>query len=193
MKRILIGMLSLLAACGGGSSPSATPVATPTPPPPNAVVSASGNGNLVVHPSAVSTFALAFEAPVRVRETGGGTADWNFARLQFFNAAGREIERTEIGADIIRTAGATRINPNSDATYRLVIRFNSDDFDDLTITLGFTDVATGRAFTANVPLSSFADVTISFTPLGRPGHDDAERIRRLEASFARARARAARF
>src|SRR5262245_22959260 len=190
-KAVLISMMSLLAACGGSSS-SPTPTATPTPPPPNAAVSANGNGNLVVHPSAVSTFALAFEAPVRVRETGGGTADWNFVRLQFFNASGREIERTEFGADVIRTAGANRINPNSDASYRLALRFNSDDFEDLTITLGFTDVASGRAFTANVPLSSFADITVSFAPFFRDGPTDATVAARLQQSFAKARAKAAR-
>ncbi|MEO8360015.1 MAG: hypothetical protein ABI672_08300 [Vicinamibacteria bacterium] len=190
-KQILVVSMSFLAACGGGSSTTPTAMATPTPPPPNAAVTASGVGDLVVHPSAVAAFGLAFEAPTRVRETGGGTADWNFVRLQFFTN-GREIERTEGGSDVIRAAGVSRVNPNSDATYRLALRFNSDDFDDLTITLGFTDVATGRAFTANVPLSSFNDITISVTPLLREAAGgDSARMRALEASLARVRERMA--
>ena len=106
------------------------------------------------------------ETPIRVRETGGGTADWNFARLAFFRK-GVEIERVEVGADVIRTAGATRITPSSNSAYNLIFRFNSDDFDRLDITLGFTDINTARQFTTLVPGTSFTDVNISLTPLFR--------------------------
>ena len=106
------------------------------------------------------------ETPIRVRETGGGTADWNFARLAFFRR-GVEIERVEAGADVIRTAGATRITPSSNSAYNLIFRFNSDDFDRLDITLGFTDINTARQFTTLVPGTSFTDVNISLTPLFR--------------------------
>ena len=166
----LRGILTLVAiiavGCGGGTSSSPTPVAIPTPTPAAAAVTATGNGNLVLHPSANPAFGLAMETPIRVRETGGGTADWNFARLAFFRN-NREIERIEVGADVIRTAGATRIGANSDGSYRLVFRFNSDDFDRIDITLGFSDLSTARQFTAVVPFNSFTDVALSLTPLFR--------------------------
>lgn len=167
MKKLLVvfGMITLV-GCGGGGGSSPTPVATPTPAPPAAAITATGNGALVLHPSINRTFAIAMETPLRIRETAGGTADWNFARMAFF-LNGREIERVEAGADVIRTAGATRITPNANSAYNLVFRFNSDDFDRIDITLGFTDVNTGRQFTAAVDGSTFTDVNLSLTPLFR--------------------------
>ena len=163
----LVALCVTLAACGG-SSPSGPSVAAPvpTPTPAAAAVTATGNGSLVLHPSAVRTFGLAIETPIRVRETAGGTADWNFARMSFFRG-NTEVERVEAGADTIRTAGATRITPNSNAAYTLVFRFNSDNFDRIDITLGFSDIVTGRQFTALVPFNSFTDVNISLSPLLR--------------------------
>lgn len=168
MKKLMwaVAALGVAYGCGGGSSTAPTPVAVATPTPAAAAVTATGNGALVLHPSASRTFTYGIETPVRVRETGGGTADWNFARLAFFLGS-REIERVEIGATDIRTAGVTRISPSSDATYRLGFRFNSDDFDRIDITLGFADVATGRQFTVLVPFNSFSDVLFSNTPLLR--------------------------
>ena len=166
MKKLLMVLTAISAGCGGGSSPTPIPAAVATPTPAAAAVTATGNGALVLHPSANRSFSVAMETPIRVRETGGGTADWNFARLAFFRR-GVEIERLEVGADVIRTAGATRITPNSNSAYNLIFRFNSDDFDRLDITLGFTDINTGRQFTALVPGSSFTDVNISLTPLFR--------------------------
>lgn len=148
--------------CGGSSPSSPTPVVVATPTPPAAAITATGNGALVLHPSIVSAFAIAMETPIRIRETAGGAADWNFARLAFFRR-GVEIERLEAGADTIRAAGASRIIGNSDAAYNLLFRFNSDDFDRIDITLGFTDVNTGRQFTTLVV--GFTDVNISLTPL----------------------------
>ena len=166
MKGLLIFMMAVSVGCGGGTSSSPTPVAAPTPAPAAAAVTATGNGSLVLHPSLNRTFGVAMETPIRVRETGGGTADWNFARMAFFRG-NTEIERVEAGADTIRTAGATRIAPNSNAAYNLVFRFNSDNFDRIDITLGFADIVTGRQFTALVPFTSFTDVNLSLTPLFR--------------------------
>jgi hypothetical protein len=104
------------------------------------------------------------EMPVRIRETGGGSADWGFARLAFFRR-GVEIERVEIGADLIRTAGATRITPSSNATYTLNFRFNSDDFDRIDVTLGFSDIVSGRQFNALIPFTEFVCCSVSTTPL----------------------------
>ncbi len=106
------------------------------------------------------------ETPIRVRETGGGTADWNFARMAFFRN-NVEIERVEVDADVIRTFGATRIAANSNTAYNVLFRFNSDNFDRIDLTLGFSDLSTGRQFTALVPFNSFTDVNLSLTPLFR--------------------------
>jgi hypothetical protein len=141
-------------------------VAPATPPPvPNAVITATGAGNLVLHPSLDPRFAIAMETPIRVTETAGGSADWGFARMSIF-LSGREIERLELGsADIVRVLGTNRINASSNTVYRVVFRFNSDDFDRVDITLGFSDVKDGRQFTVAVPFNSFPGVDINFTPL----------------------------
>jgi hypothetical protein len=110
------------------------------------------------------------EMPVRIRETGGGTADWNFARLAFFRR-GVEIERVEIGATAISAAGVTRITPNSNAAYTLTFRFNSDNFDRIDVTLGFGDIATARQFTALIPFEQFSCCNISTVPLALPQGD----------------------
>jgi hypothetical protein len=166
MKKSLVVLAMVAVGCGGGSSSSPTPVVVATPTPAAAAITATANGALVLHPSLNRTFAIAMETPVRIRETGGGTADWNFARMAFF-LNGREIERVEAGADVIRTAGATRITANSNAAYNLVFRFNSDDFDRIDLTLGFGDVNTGRQFTVAVDTNAFTDVNLSLTPLFR--------------------------
>jgi hypothetical protein len=62
---------------------------------------------------------------------------------------------------------ATRITPNANSAYNLIFRFNSDNFDRIDITLGFTDVNTGRSFTAAIDFNSFTDVNLSLTPLFR--------------------------
>lgn len=166
MKKSLVVLAIMAVGCGGGSSSSPTPVVVATPTPAPAAITATANGALVLHPSSNRTFSIAMETPVRIRETGGGTADWNFARLSFFRG-GREIERLEAGAEVIRTAGATRITPNANSAYNLVFRFNSDDFERFDLTLGFSDVNTGRQFTVAVDTNGFTDVNISLTPLFR--------------------------
>ena len=166
MKGLLLLMATIAVGCGGSSPSAPTPVAVPTPAPPAAAITANGNGSLVLHPSINPTFAVALEAPIQVRETAGGTADFNFARMAFFQK-GKEIERAEVGADGIRNAGAGRITPNSNATYKVIFRFNADDFDDIVLTLGFTDIKDGRQFTVTVPGRTFTDVDVSFTPLFR--------------------------
>lgn len=167
MKKSLV-VLAMMAAvgCGGGSSSSPTPVVVATPTPAAAAIAGTANGALVLHPSLNPTFAIAMETPIRIRETGGGTADWNFARMAFF-LNGREIERVEAGADTIRAAGATRITPSANSAYNLVFRFNSDDFDRIDLILGFSDVNTGRQFTVAVDTNAFTDVNFSLNPMFR--------------------------
>ncbi len=157
-----IGLTAIFACGGGGGSPT-TP-ATTLPPVPAAAVTATGEGNLVIHPSVDTRFSFALETPLRITETTGGTADWNFARISLFRN-GAEIERNELGSDTIKAAGFGRIGARSNQLIKVAFRANSDNFDRVDITLGFGDIKDGRQFTALVPPNSFTDVTISLTPL----------------------------
>src|SRR5512143_2574658 len=107
--RSVVGVLlaAALAGCGGSSPSSSTPPTT-LPPTPAATITATGEGALVLHPSSDSRFHFALESPIRVTETTGGTASWNFARISYF-LSGREVERNELGANDIATAGFSRI------------------------------------------------------------------------------------
>ena len=98
-----------LAACGGGDN--GTPPTQPTPDP-AAVIAAVGDGFLVIHPSAIGA-NYAMEVPVRITETGGGTADWTSARITFLAVDGQEIARRELTADDIAAAGLTPAQPRS--------------------------------------------------------------------------------
>jgi hypothetical protein len=108
------------------------------------------------------------EAPIRLTETAGGTADWNFVRMQIF-AAGREIERFELGATSISAQGYSRVAANSSNVRTPVLRLNSTDFDRIDLTLGFSDLKDARQFTVAIPFDSFPDVALSFTPMSLPG------------------------
>ncbi len=158
-----------LVACGGGGSSSPTSPATPAPTPtPNAAVTASGSGYLVIHPSQYSTWLYTFELPVRIRETSGGKAKWNYARLQLF-WRGTQVERAEIGADILAAPpDVTNILPSSDMNIKLYFHLNNTQFDDIRLTLNFTDVNSLRDLTVEVPLSSFTGVNVSPVAASRP-------------------------
>jgi hypothetical protein len=163
-----LALVTLLSACGGGGG-GGDVVLPPPPQIPTATITSAGAGALVIHPSADSRFVFAFEAPVRISETAGGTADWNFARMQMF-LGGKEIERFEIGADIINTAGFKKITANQNKVYTIYFRTNQDDFDDIVMTLGFSDLKDGRQFTSTINLNTFSDVTVSFEPVHLPHH-----------------------
>ena len=159
--------LSMIVACGGSSSGPSQPTPTPTPQP-AATITAVGEGALVIHPSVDINLTFALETPIRITETAGGTADWNFARIAFF-MAGVELERYELGSNDIRAAGFSRIAARSNQLYSVIFRFNSLNFDRVDITLGFGDIKDGRLFNVDVPFGSFSDVNISPTPLSVPG------------------------
>jgi len=154
-------MVAGLTACGDKVGPPPPP--TP-PPPPAATVTATGSGAVVLHPSRDPRFTFALATPIRISETAGGAADWGFARIQFFNR-GQEVERTELTANDIRAAGYGRITASSNQVYNVVFRFNSEDFDRIDITLGFSDVKDGRQFTVLVPGNSFTSIDLNFDPL----------------------------
>jgi hypothetical protein len=163
-----LAMMVALGACGGGSPTDPGTGSTPTPPPtPAAAITATGAGALVLHPRLDGRFTFALETPIRITETAGGSADWNFARISIF-LSGREIERYELGADVINNAGYKRIAARSEKVYTVVFRQNSDDFDRVDITLGFGDLKDARQFTVAVPFESLSDVNISLTPMFVP-------------------------
>ena len=162
MKKHLLGLLmaSLLTACG-----SDTPVLPPPPPPPPpaANVTATGEGDLVLHPSLNPAFVVAMDTPIRITETAGGSANWNYARMSL-RLNGVEVERAEVGAAALQSAGFGRIGARSSQVYNVLFRFNSSDFDAVDITLGFEDVRDGRSIVVPVPLGTFTDVTLDFSP-----------------------------
>jgi hypothetical protein len=164
--------LGVLVGCGSTKAPF-TP-STP-PPPPAASISGVGAGALVLHPSLDGRFAFALETPIRVAETTGGAADWNFARISYFKG-GTELERYELGSDVIRAAGYSRIAANSNSVYNVIFRLNSNDFDRVDITLGFGDIKDARQFTVAVPFSSFTNVNFSLTPMSVPGEGAVKRL-----------------
>jgi hypothetical protein len=162
-------MLSLgLPGCGGDKVTNVTPPTT-LPPVHAAAISSVGAGLLVVHPSADPRWSFALETPIRITETGGGNADWNFARLSSLRK-GKEIERNEIGADVIRAAGFSRVAANTNKVYAVYFHINHDDFDDLVMTLGFGDIKDGRQFTTDVAGSTFDGVDISIIPKSVPSN-----------------------
>ncbi len=172
----VMAVVACMAACGGsdgpgrcpegqtGTPPNCIPIAPPTP---AAAITAVGSGALVIHPSADTRYSFALEAPIRITETGGGSAVWEFARMSIFRK-GAEIERYELGSDVIAKAGYSQIGAKSDKVYTPILRMNSEDFDRVDITLGFGDLKDSRQFTAAVPPESFPDVTVSLTTLAVP-------------------------
>jgi hypothetical protein len=160
-----VGLVLGLSACGGGSTPTTpnTPAVTPA-----ATVEASGNGSIEIHPSASAGFAAAIRFPISIRETGGGTADWTYARYSA-TRNGAEVERKEIGSTTLIANGISKITARQSSTYTLLFHVNVDTFDTLTLTLGFADLRDGRQFTTNVPGLSFSGIVVSPTPLSNPG------------------------
>ena len=164
-KLAVLALLLALPGCGGGNNVTTPPVTQP--PTPAATITTTGAGALVIHPSLSPTFSLAMETPIRIQETAGGSADWGFARMSFVRN-GAEVERIELNANDIRAAGFGRIPASSNTVYKVIFRFNSDDFDRIDITLGFSDVKDGRQFTTAVAFSTFTDITFSIVPAALP-------------------------
>ena len=160
---VVVG-LGAISSCGGGGGSTPTPVTLP--PTPAVSITAVGEGALVLHPSANDDFFFALEAPIRITETTGGTADWNFARIQFFRN-GKENERYELTANDIAAAGFKKILARSNKVLVPVFRNNDENFDTVRVTLGFADLKDGRQFTIE-NIAGWSDVTVSLTPLRVP-------------------------
>jgi hypothetical protein len=166
MRRLVLTFAAalplMLGACGG-DGPTKPP---PPAPDPAAVITASGDGFLTVHPSSQG-FNAALEAPIVITETGGGSADWTSARFTAFRN-GQEIARREVTADDLAEAGLTLITARQSEAYVLIFHINTVDFDAWTVTLRFVDRADGRLIPVDVPASTWDGVDISLVPLSRP-------------------------
>lgn len=159
-----IAVAAVFTGCGdSGTGPTTTPTTTAPPPAPAAAIEVSGNGHITVHPSAVAAFAVAVEFPIRIQETAGGTAIWNFFRVSYFKN-GVEIERNEQGADAIQAAGYRNIGARATLTVSVITRANSVDWDDVELRLGFTDNRDARVFEQVLTLDSFDGVVLDLTP-----------------------------
>jgi hypothetical protein len=156
-----------LSSCGGGDNGTSVPPPT-VPPTPIASITATGSGAIVIHPSLDPRFGFALVTPIMITESGGGSASWDFVRYQIY-LSGQEIERYELSSSDIAAAGYHIISARSSNTYSVVYRQNSDNFDRIDITLGFSDQKDARQFTVAVPFDSFTDVGASPTPLAVPG------------------------
>jgi len=172
---LVLSLIVTLAACGGGGGGSPTTPSTP-PPTPAAAIEANGDGLLVLHPSLTPSWSYKLYVPIKIRETSGGTATWNFARVSLWRN-GAEVERGEIGSNILaQPPDWTSIAARQNTSYALVYGFNSNDFDRVTMVLGFSDKKDGRQFTSEVPWTSFSGVDISIVPMSRP----AQNVERME-------------
>ena len=168
-KAILsVATVLLLFGCGDGGSNSPTRSTPPPPPPvPSAAIQVTASGTITVHPSRDRRFCCATKFPIRIRETGGGTATWNFLRVAYFQR-GRELERYEIVSDDLLQSGVRDIAANSDDRISVTTRSNSTSFDDVQILLGFSDKKDGRVLEVRLNLRGFDGVRVDLTPAFLP-------------------------
>ena len=154
----------LLLSCGDDKGSSPTSTTPPTPPPvPSAEIQVTASGTITIHPSTDRRFCCAIRFPIRIRETGGGSATWNFFRVAYFQR-GRQLERYEIGSDDLRQAGFGDVEANSSRQINVTTRANATTFDAIQILLGFSDKKDGRARTVELSLAGFDGVRSSPVP-----------------------------
>ena len=97
-------------------------------------------------------------------DKGGGTATWAFFRYSFFKN-GRQVERYELTANDIRSAGHSDIAARSDQRISATMRSNvrADGFDTLQLLAGFADKKDGTVQEIEVLLSSFDGIRVDRT------------------------------
>ena len=165
-REAVFGVTTVLLLFGCGNGGDKTPTRpTPPPPTPAAVVEVTGSGTVTIHPSLNRKFFFAWKFPLRIRETGGGTATWAFFRYSFFKN-GRQVERYELTANDIRSAGHSDIAARSDQRISATMRSNvrADGFDTLQLLAGFADKKDGTVQEIEVLLSSFDGIRVDRTP-----------------------------
>lgn len=167
----VMGLALGVAGCDDDDDNSPAPS---SPDAPEAAVTSTGDGLLVVHPSADPAWGWAVAAPVRIAEHNGGSASWNWARISLYRD-GAEVERAEIGADELGDAGFSNIGANSAQTVTLVFRLNNNTFDYFILGLRFTDLRDGSPIPSGVPFETFEGVGVSLEPLSQPP-DEVERL-----------------
>jgi hypothetical protein len=130
MRRLLLASLAaLLAACGGGGSPTA-PTPTPTPAPTRAIVTVTSEPApvLAIPISQRPTFCGTNQGwdfvavwATTIRETAGLGGNVNFINVTARNSLGVEIFRAPINFDVnfvIRSAGTNHVNGGGSITLR---------------------------------------------------------------------------
>jgi hypothetical protein len=131
----LAGCLSLvLPACGGGNN-NVTPPTPVGPSQANITVTVS---NAIVSNSPRVGFNYDLNFTLRVAESAGVGASFNFIRADFYTAGGTALERQEITATQLG-----RVPPSQSLSAPILISFNSDPAFGTgrytIITAGFTD------------------------------------------------------
>src|SRR5438874_5353547 len=104
-----LGLTGLLQACGGGGGGGTTTPSAPTgPSQANIVVTQTAQAQVCISP--LASFNLRLAIPVRITESAGMAANFNFIRLQLLRG-GVEIERQEVGStSIIAGLGSNRLS-----------------------------------------------------------------------------------
>ena len=113
VSTVACAALIAMGGCGGDSGTGPDDMPSPTPPPtPTVAITSAGDGALVLHPSLSPEWGVKLYVPIRIQETAGGTATWNYARLSLFRG-GMEVERGELGADVIAEPPSASISSAS--------------------------------------------------------------------------------
>ncbi len=149
---LLLGLaMTGLPACGGGGTSTPTPVG---PSQANIVVTQTSQAQVCLSP--LASFNLRLAIPIRITESAGLGANFNFVRLQLLRG-GVEIERQEIGASSITAGlGTNRVAANATINAPLRMDFNTSNFDNFNLLFNFTDDR-GNVLQAN--LNNITNVT----------------------------------
>jgi hypothetical protein len=140
LTRITVALaLAGLAACGGGGGGGSTTAPTAPTGPTQASITVTQTGQAQVCVSPLASFNLRLAIPIRITESAGMGANFNFIRLQLLRG-GVEIERQEVGStSIIAGLGSNRLAASGNVSAPLRMDFNSSNFDNFNLLFNFTD------------------------------------------------------